>query len=163
MCLNTILTHSVVGGNNHLFFSPNRFAIISAWFLNRNCSSHKACAYHDAQSSSLPEQGSIIRFDLIKAQPFSNPSFSLSSLSLGICKSENYLVILRVKLWGLLKKILPHISLIVLLVFAITSVLQYHHHDCDGRIYIHLTTLDDIVIGNGGNAIEHCRHNHNYQ
>lgn len=59
-----------------------------------------------------------------------------------------------------MKKILPHISLIVLLVFAITSVLQYHHHDCDGRIYIHLTTLDDIVIGNGGNAIEHCRHNH---
>lgn len=59
-----------------------------------------------------------------------------------------------------MKRLLPHISLVVLLVFAVTSVLQYHHHDCDGRIYIHLTTFDDIVIGNGGNAIEHCRHNH---
>ena len=77
--------------NNHLFFSPNRFAIISAWFLNRNCSSHKACAYHDAQSSSLPEQGSIIRFDLIKAQPFSNPSFSLSSLRR--CASTSFLAL----------------------------------------------------------------------
>ena len=71
--------------------TPNNFAIISAWFLNRNCSSRKACAYHDAQSFSLPEQGSIIRFDLIKAQPFSNPSFSLSSL--GRCASTSFLVL----------------------------------------------------------------------
>lgn len=59
-----------------------------------------------------------------------------------------------------MKRLLPHISIFVLMIFTITSVMQYHHHDCDGNIYIHLTTFDDLVIGASEHAIEHCKHDH---
>lgn len=50
------------------------------------------------------------------------------------------------------------ISIFVLIVFALTSVMQFHHHDCYGNIYIHLTTLDDLVLGYSNDIIEFCNH-----
>ncbi len=46
-------------------------------------------------------------------------------------------------------------------VVTLTTVLQFHHHDCDGNIYIHLTTLDDLSLGSSHHGIEHCQH-HNH-
>ncbi len=61
-----------------------------------------------------------------------------------------------------MSKLLSHISIFVLFVFALTSVVQFHHHDCDGNICIHLTTLDDLVIGVSDMPIKHfadgCAH-----
>lgn len=60
-----------------------------------------------------------------------------------------------------MKRFIPQISVCVIIIFALTSILQYHHHDCDGNIYIHLTSLDDFVIGSSKHAVfEHCDHNH---
>lgn len=52
------------------------------------------------------------------------------------------------------------ISIFVLIIFALTSVMQFHHHDCYGNIYIHLTTFDDLVIGQSNGFVEHCNHDH---
>lgn len=41
-----------------------------------------------------------------------------------------------------------------------TSIMQYHHHDCDGNIFIHMTTFEDLVIGTSKQTIEHCNHTH---
>ena len=59
-----------------------------------------------------------------------------------------------------MKKYIPHISVCVIIIFALTSIMQYHHHDCEGNIYIHLTTFEDLVIGSSKHAIEHCNHDH---
>ncbi len=50
------------------------------------------------------------------------------------------------------------LSIFVLIVFALTSVMQFHHHDCYGNICIHLTTLDDLVLGQSNDIIEFCNH-----
>lgn len=59
-----------------------------------------------------------------------------------------------------MRRYLPGISVVISVVFLITSVLQFHHHDCDGNIYIHLTTFDDFIIGTSDHLIEKCEHNH---
>ena len=58
------------------------------------------------------------------------------------------------------KKIIRYISAILINVIALTSVMQFHHHDCDGNIYIHLTTLDDLYIGHTHSSLEHCNNSH---
>lgn len=50
-----------------------------------------------------------------------------------------------------------YIALIMLAIIAVTSVAQFHHHCCEGEIYIHLTNIGDIVIG-GNNIIDDCHH-----
>lgn len=60
------------------------------------------------------------------------------------------------------QQIIHHISVLLIAIIALTSVIQFHHHDCDGNIYIHLTTFDDLSLGQFGNGIEKCNHhNHN--
>ncbi len=54
-----------------------------------------------------------------------------------------------------------HISVLLIAIVALTSVIQFHHHDCDGNIYIHLTTFNDLSLGQFGNGIEKCNH-HNH-
>lgn len=46
-----------------------------------------------------------------------------------------------------MRKISSIIPVLVLLIFALTSVMQYHQHGCDGKVHIHLTTLDDLATG----------------
>lgn len=46
------------------------------------------------------------------------------------------------------------INIFVVFVFALTSVLQFHQHDCDGNIHLHLTTLNDLAIGSNVNSCE---------
>lgn len=55
-------------------------------------------------------------------------------------------------------KLQSGVSIFVLIVFALTSLMQFHHHDCYGNIYIHLTTFDDLVIGQSNDFIERCNH-----
>lgn len=50
------------------------------------------------------------------------------------------------------------ISTLVSITVVMASLLQFHHHDCDGNIYIHLTTLDDIALGYSGLHIYECNH-----
>lgn len=57
------------------------------------------------------------------------------------------------------------ISILVSIIFALTSVMQFHHHDCHGNICIHLTTVDDLLHNQSYSATEHCSHEdgHNTQ
>lgn len=57
-------------------------------------------------------------------------------------------------------RFLRYISMVITAVVVLTTVLQFHHHDCDGNIYIHLTTFDDLSLGHTHHGIEHCTHDH---
>ena len=46
------------------------------------------------------------------------------------------------------------INIFVVFVFALTSILQFHQHDCDGNVHLHLTTLNDLAIGSNINPCE---------
>lgn len=59
------------------------------------------------------------------------------------------------------RQIIHHISVLLVAIVALTSIIQFHHHDCDGNIYIHLTTFDDLSLGHSHNGIEKCKH-HNH-
>lgn len=50
------------------------------------------------------------------------------------------------------------ISIFVLIIFALTSVMQFHHHDCYGNICIHLTTIDDLRLEQAYSTHAHCDH-----
>ncbi len=49
------------------------------------------------------------------------------------------------------------ISLMAMLVI-IASIAQFHHHDCDGNVIIHLTTWTDLSIGDA--TLGSCNHEH---
>jgi hypothetical protein len=38
------------------------------------------------------------------------------------------------------------------------SLLQFHHHDCNGNVYWHLTFQTDVVLGIGGGSVGSCQH-----
>ncbi len=58
-------------------------------------------------------------------------------------------------------KFIHYISIILVTIVAFTSVIQFHHHDCDGNIYIHMTTFDDLSLDDSHHEYEHCcHHNH---
>lgn len=43
----------------------------------------------------------------------------------------------------------------------LASVMQFHHHDCDGHIYLSLTAVTDIALGdNYDDAVHECNHSH---
>ena len=52
------------------------------------------------------------------------------------------------------------ITYLVVTVVTMTTVLQFHHHDCDGRVYINLTTSTDITLGGHQSLISKCNHDH---
>lgn len=51
-----------------------------------------------------------------------------------------------------------HISLIYSIIILIASMMQFHHHGCDGNIYVHLTTIEDLAIGSNGLHMNECDH-----
>lgn len=48
------------------------------------------------------------------------------------------------------------ISILVSIIFALTSVMQFHHHDCYGNICIHLTTIDDLCNVHLNSSADYC-------
>lgn len=48
------------------------------------------------------------------------------------------------------------LSIAVMTVFV--SLLQYHHHSCDGTIYFAVSETEDIVIGSSRNHLTECNH-----
>lgn len=47
-------------------------------------------------------------------------------------------------------------------IIAIVSVLQFHHHDCGGNIFINLSGNVELAIGNGDFETTHCHHSHKH-
>lgn len=86
----------------------------------------------------------------------------LRNISPGYCKSQVESISLQsgisvcfMKLLEICHKI--QCMLTVMLVMMATLV-QFHHHDCQGNIYWHLTLGTDIEIGVDGCSIEECHH-----
>ncbi len=46
---------------------------------------------------------------------------------------------------------------------VLASLLQFHHHDCNGSISIHITTLDDITLGSNISLLNICIHKENHR
>ena len=57
------------------------------------------------------------------------------------------------------------ISIFLSITIVIASLLQFHHHDCLGNIYINVSAFNDITFGHFGIHIKNCDHfsnvNHN--
>ncbi len=51
-----------------------------------------------------------------------------------------------------------YISIVSAVIILMASMMQFHHHDCDGNIYIHLTTIEDLAFGSGGFRVDSCSH-----
>ena len=49
----------------------------------------------------------------------------------------------------------------VMMFTLLASVMQFHHHDSDGHIYLSLSTATEIALGDYDDAIHECNHNHN--
>ncbi len=47
-------------------------------------------------------------------------------------------------------------------IIAIVSVLQFHHHDCGGNIFINLSDNVELAIGSGDFETAHCHHSHKH-
>ncbi len=58
-----------------------------------------------------------------------------------------------------------HIPVALLLMISLVfgMLCQYHHHDCQGNVYIGLTLDDDIALGNSDNLHSHCCGHHNHE
>ncbi len=51
------------------------------------------------------------------------------------------------------------IHYIIVIIVSVSSVLQFHHHDCNGDIFIQLPVHAlDIPIGTPGHSIIQCKH-----
>ena len=55
-----------------------------------------------------------------------------------------------------MRKSIQNISIIISFVVLLTSVMQFHHHDCSGNICIHLTSFDDISNGFNNSHSDNC-------
>lgn len=51
-----------------------------------------------------------------------------------------------------------YISIVSAVIILMASMMQFHHHDCDGNIYIHLTTIEDLAFGRDGFHVDSCSH-----
>lgn len=45
-------------------------------------------------------------------------------------------------------RLVKYLSIFIACWILLTSVLQFHHHDCSGNIYVHLTSYQDIESEN---------------
>lgn len=50
------------------------------------------------------------------------------------------------------------LNIFTTITIVLASLLQFHHHDCNGNISIHLITLDDITFGALFSYSEECSH-----
>lgn len=50
------------------------------------------------------------------------------------------------------------LNIFTAITIVLASLLQFHHHDCNGNISIHLTTIDDITLGTLFSYSEECSH-----
>lgn len=55
------------------------------------------------------------------------------------------------------------LAAVVAVVLGLTSVLQHHHHGCEGRLYFTIDGLTDYVIGDcNGDLVQHCESYHHH-
>ncbi len=60
-----------------------------------------------------------------------------------------------------MQKAFKYILTVTVIMFTLlASVLQFHHHDCDGHIYLSLSTATEIALGDYDDAIHECNHSH---
>lgn len=55
------------------------------------------------------------------------------------------------------------LTAVVAVVLGLTSILQHHHHGCEGRLYFTIDGLTDYVIGDcNGELVQHCESYHHH-
>ena len=56
-------------------------------------------------------------------------------------------------------KLLNKIGVFAMMAIVIVaSLVQFHHHDCEGRIFLKISNTTDLIIDDNGTSVDNCNH-----